>query len=54
MLKTNLRETKLFEFSRDINSEELKNDIAMASLCNDRTSLCNGYVAFKKPFCKCL
>ena len=60
MLKTNQRETKLFEFSRDMNSKELKNDVTlqslhfvMALLCNDTTSLYSDY-AFKKAFCRFL
>ena len=50
-VKTYHRETK-FERSRETNREESVRDkkkrrhFAIAPLCNDTTSLCNGYVAF--------
>lgn len=57
------KRNKLFEFLQDTNKKELtitKNNFAwqwlpsqwfhftIASLCDDKTSFCNGYIAFKK------
>ena len=49
MSKSYQRETNLFEFSGDSEERRVENkkkrrDFAMASLCNDATSLCNGFV----------
>ena len=57
-LKTFQRETKLYEFEKGrVEYKKTRRRLAVALLCNgllcnDTTSPCNGYVAFRKPVCK--